>query len=77
MDNCYGKNERNDDRGGASMIERTFFSVGQALFCRGQVDNRTIIYDCESQTEAIVKSVIDAEYPVGNNSVIGAFIGQQ
>ena len=54
------------------MINRTFFSVGQALFCREQVDNRTIMYDCGGQTEAIVKCVIDAEYPVGNASVIDA-----
>lgn len=54
------------------MIERTFFSVGQALFCRERVDNRTIMYDCGGQTEAIVKSVIDAEYPAGNNSVVDA-----
>lgn len=54
------------------MINRTFFSVGQALFCREQVDNRTIMYDCGGQTEAVVKRVIDAEYPVGNASVIDA-----
>ena len=53
-------------------IERTFFSVGQALFCREKVNNRTIIYDCGGQTEAIVNGVIDTEYPGGNTSVIDA-----
>lgn len=54
------------------MINRTFFLVGQALFCREQVDNRIIMYDCGGQTETIVKRVIDAEYPEGNASVIDA-----
>lgn len=54
------------------MIERTFFSVGQALFCREQVDNRIIMYDCGGQTRLIVEKVIDTEYPVGNTSVIDA-----
>ncbi len=53
-------------------IERTFFSVGQALFCREKVNNRTVMYDCGGQTEAIVKNVIDAEYPAGNTDVIDA-----
>lgn len=53
-------------------IERTFFSVGQALFCREKVNNRTIIYDCGGQTVAIVYRVINAEYPGGNTSVIDA-----
>lgn len=55
-----------------TMIERTFFSVGQALFCREKVNNRTIIYDCGGQTRAIVERVIDKEYPVGNTAVIDA-----
>jgi len=53
-------------------IERTFFSVGQALFCREKVNNRTVMYDCGGQTEAIVIGVIDTEYPVGNTDVIDA-----
>ena len=56
----------------SAMIERTFFSVGQALFCREQVDNRTIMYDCGGQTRTKVETVIDTEYPVGNTSVIDA-----
>ena len=55
-----------------TMIERTFFRVGQALFCRERVNNRTIIYDCGGQTEDIVKQVIDAEYPARNTSVVDA-----
>lgn len=45
------------------MIERTFFSVGQALFCREKVNGRTIIYDCGGQKEEIVKAAIDRAYP--------------
>ena len=54
------------------MIERNFFSVGQALFCREKVNNRTVMYDCGGQTEAIIKNVIDAEYPARNTEVIDA-----
>ena len=54
------------------MIERTFFSVGQALFCREKVNKRTIIYDCGGQTMSIVEKVINEEYPQGGTSVIDA-----
>ena len=54
-------------------IQRTFFSVGQALFCRERVDSRTIIYDCGGQTIRKVCNVIDREYPdKGNKATIDA-----
>ena len=53
-------------------IERTFYSVGQALFCRETVNNRTIVYDCGGQTKPIVKRVIFSEYPHKGASTIDA-----
>lgn len=40
------------------MVERTFYNVGQALFCKEQVDTFSIVYDCGGENEGIKQETI-------------------
>lgn len=41
------------------MVKRCFYNVGKALFCREQVGNCNIIYDCGGQKLSLVEEVIN------------------
>lgn len=41
------------------MVKRYFYNVGKALFCREQVGNCNIIYDCGGQKLSMVEEVIN------------------
>lgn len=48
------------------MVERTFYNVGQALFCKEQVENFSIVYDCGGENEGIIRDAIHRAFKRGD-----------
>ena len=48
-------------------VRRTFYNVGQALFCKEQVENISIVYDCGGENESIIQDAIHRAFKRGDN----------